>query len=259
MGVARGLVVVVEAGAGAVLADGDLDALHGEALAEDGALDDAGELLGAPHREVVAEGHGEHGRGAGVERGRRERRLRRRPRRRAHVDEVDLEPGAGGGQRALQDRNMRRVCWECGGEGKGEDAELGRDEPEGALRADTQILQDEPNTHLVFGGVVLLGGAESEGTDAQAADQIPREHAVCRRPGVIRASHDVRGGEQRALVGGQTDLPVVDSCWRERNGSRRRIVGGRLRHALVRSGRGRVGGMGMGKGTCRWRSRLIGF
>ena len=60
--------VVLAAALGVVLADRDLDALGGEALAELGALLDAGELLGGPDGEGLREGFGEDGAGTGVER-----------------------------------------------------------------------------------------------------------------------------------------------------------------------------------------------
>lgn len=75
----------------------------------------------------------------------------------------------------------------CGGEGKGGGGwrgggKGGEDVPEGAFGSDAQVLEDEPDAHVV----VWVG--EFEGADAEAANQVSRKHAAGGRAGVMGRS-----------------------------------------------------------------------
>ena len=74
------------------------------------------------------------------------------------------------------------------------DGKIKESSPERSLGSNAEVLQDEPNSHVI----IRIG--ELERADAKTANEIPCKHATGRRARVNGNGSHVLRGEQWALV-----------------------------------------------------------
>ncbi len=132
-----------------------------------------------------------------------------------------------------------------GGEGRG--AGL----PEAPFRPHAQILQDEPHPHVV------VRTRQLERADAEAADQVPGEHAGRRGARIDHGGRHVARREQRSLIRPHGGWGVVVRGGDRGGGGGRVVIVGLGGHGGRRQMGGRIAG-GRIRGWGVSRVRLIG-